>query len=413
VRTQPRRNSPRRAATDYSKFNHSSAKHLSRDCNSCHVIRSLDKPDIADFPDHPSCVECHRGQFFRGGRPAICSNCHTTTGPRSAARFAFPKPNEPAEFAEVFPHSAHLKPTSLIQFRRHLGEKITTTDSCRYCHKVDGRPFKQEIAATRTTAAAATVPAATPAALTLPAGTFMTTPTSHATCFLCHGLKGVEGREQEPLSTQCASCHRNTAAPPAPGPKPPVATSPATSTPQPTAAQAANPAQGRGAPVVAPLIIPASLARLSTTFGIARPARVSPKFVHEMDSTKKRTNEEGQEVPINCTQCHAAVRKAATLEVLKLKESQVRLLTCATSDCHAAVSGVAQLRLSVFRELRERGKDPKFDCALCHAPPVSVSEVPCGHYATVYESAAREKKNTRGIEQATPPRCQDAIKKDG
>jgi len=89
----------------------------------------------------------------------------------------------------------------------------------------------------------------------------------------------------------------------------------------------------------------------------------------------------------------------------------VQLLTCASTACHTAVSGTAQLRLSVFRELRERGKDAKFDCALCHSPPVSTAaEVPCSHYAVVYASAVKEKKNTKGIEGATPERCRDALK---
>jgi hypothetical protein len=410
---------PRRPAIDYSEFNHSSARHLSRQCSSCHVIQSLAKPDVTDFPDHPSCIECHRQQFFRGARPAICSNCHTVTGPRSEARFKFPKPNEPSEFAEVFPHSAHVKPTTLIQFRRFLGEKATTTDSCRYCHKPDARTFKPQAAPAPRSGAAApaarpspATAAVAPAGFELPAGTFMTTPTSHATCFQCHWQKGVEGREQEPLASQCASCHDNIRQRARAATQPAVAA--AKASPAAPAATAASPAPSPARPAVpAALIVPASLARFRPARDGSWPARVSPKFVHEIDAHRKRSNDDGKEVPINCTACHTAIRRATTLELLRLKENQVQLPTCGTSACHTATTGVAQMRLSVFRELRERVKDPKFDCALCHAPPISTAEAPCGHYAAVYADAVKEKKSTRGIEQALPERCKDVIKKEG
>lgn len=164
------------------------------------------------------------------------------------------------------------------------------------------------------------------------------------------------------------------------------------------------------------MVVPASLARFRPSRDDSWPARISPKFAHELDAHKKRTDDAGKEVPINCTACHAGVRKAATLEALKLPQNQVQLPTCATSACHTATTGVAQMRLSVFRELRERIKDPKFDCALCHAPPISLAEVPCDHFAAVYESAVKEKKSTTGIERAIrdSKRCEEVLpKKEG
>jgi hypothetical protein len=163
------------------------------------------------------------------------------------------------------------------------------------------------------------------------------------------------------------------------------------------------------------------------------PPRVSPKFVHEIDPHKKRTNEnwkpgddeKTKELPITCTQCHAGVRKAATLEAMQLKVNQVQLLpSCSTSACHTALSGTVGLKLSVFRELRERGKDAKFDCALCHAPPVSLNaEVPCSHYKAVLDSAKKENealekagkkpRSLTGIEGLVPPRCADKPKEGG
>ena len=391
-RTQSRR-APRRPAIDYSDFSHSSAKHLSRDCAACHRIESFAKPDIKDYPDHPSCVECHRQQFFRGARPVICSNCHTVVAPRGEARFEFPRKGRPSEFADVFPHSNHVKATSLIQFKRILGDKATTTATCQYCHKVDTRDFRK-------TAGLA------PADFAPEPGTFMTTPTSHATCFQCHWRDDVDGREQEPLAAQCAGCHRNTAVPLKATNAAVAAVTASQTTPAPVNSNSKPSAAAAGARVV-----PASGARVALGPERAWPARVSPKFAHEIEPHKKRTNDEGKEVPITCLQCHASARKATTLEIFRLKENRVQLLTCASTACHTAVSGTAQLRLSVLRELRERGKDAKFDCALCHSPPVSTAaEIPCSHYAAVYASAVKEKKNTRGIEGVTPERCRDVLK---
>ncbi|MDQ3754078.1 MAG: hypothetical protein M3371_05030, partial [Acidobacteriota bacterium] len=49
------------------------------------------------------------------------------------------------------------------------------------------------------------------------------------------------------------------------------------------------------------------------------------------------------------------------------------------------------LKLSIFRELQGRRKEPAFDCAYCHLPPLSVAaDVPRSHYAVVYDSALKE-----------------------
>ncbi len=407
-----RRSQPARPRTDYSKFSHATKGHF-ENCSACHLIPSFQKPDIADYPDHPACINCHRQQFFRGARPVICSNCHTVTTPRSEARFKFPKENEASQFTDIFPHVSHIKTTSLLQFEKVSGRKMNIQATCMHCHKVD--------------AVARKLPAGAPAdTFAPPAGTFMTTPTSHATCFACHWQKGAENREQPPLSTECAGCHKNLARPLI---QTAALTTPAAS---PTAGVSA-PAIKANAPAVkanAPQIVPAvAKGTLQTALQGAlaahttlTPPRISPKFVHELDPHKKRTNDEGKEVAITCTQCHAGVRKAATLEAMQLKVNQVQLLpSCSTSACHTALFGLAQLKLSVFRELRERGKDAKFDCALCHAPPVSLNpEVPCSHYKAVLDSAKKENealekagkkpRSLTGIEGLVPPRCAEKPK---
>jgi hypothetical protein len=402
-RGQTRRRAPAATArprVDYSRFSHATKGHF-ENCASCHQITSFAQPDIRDYPDHPSCVNCHRQQFFRGARPVICSNCHTVTTPRSEARFKFPKPDESSQFTDIFPHANHIKTTSLLQFKKVVGEKVNIQATCMYCHKVDGTAQKLP-------------PNAPKDAFVAPAGTFMTTPTSHVTCFQCHWQKGVENREQEPLSNECSRCHKNLA-------RPLIQTAALT-----TALAATTPTpQGKAQSKASePKIIPASAQGTLVAHNTLTPPRISPKFVHELDPHKKKANEEGKEVAITCTQCHAGVRKAVTLEAMKLKVNQVQLPSCSTSACHTALSGTVGLKLSVFRELRERGKDAKFDCALCHAPPVSLhAEVPCSHYKAVLDSAKKENealekagkkpRSLTGIEGLIPPRCAEAPKKEG
>src|SRR5947207_8594785 len=88
---------------DYTKFSHTThvvAQKLA--CNSCHKIPSKNWKevrkgdaafqDVTDFPEHSSCLNCHREQFFARERPApvICSNCHIKITPRDTSRYLFP-----------------------------------------------------------------------------------------------------------------------------------------------------------------------------------------------------------------------------------------------------------------------------------------------------------------------------------
>ena len=100
-------------------------------CDSCHKfptknwkeVRKGDAafPDVAEFPEHSSCLNCHRQQFFARERPApaICSNCHVNVTPRDTTRFLFPSLGDMAnsskpwrdvatEFAINFPHETHV-----------------------------------------------------------------------------------------------------------------------------------------------------------------------------------------------------------------------------------------------------------------------------------------------------------------
>src|SRR5687768_1342948 len=118
---------PAAPKVDYSRFTHNRSEHRRQSCDSCHIVWAIeektqemtsDSLDIKDYPEHESCLDCHRQQFFRGARPVICSNCHNVVSPSSDKRFEFPKPNGRSEFDNVFPHASHVKSTMLAQFKR-------------------------------------------------------------------------------------------------------------------------------------------------------------------------------------------------------------------------------------------------------------------------------------------------------
>lgn len=423
-----------RARVDYSNFSHNRPEHRQRSCDSCHIVwaieektqeKTSDALDIKDYPDHESCIDCHRQQFFKGARPIICSNCHNVVSPRSDTRFVFPKKNAPSQFDNIFPHASHVKSTMLGQFKRISGPAANLQSSCMYCHKPNPTVFKP--------AKGAPADAFAP-----PAGTFMTTPSSHVTCFQCHFQKGVENRETPPLATECAKCHVNLAAAASSAAKPtPVAMAAATTgtvasktTPTPATAHASvqkptTVVAPKPAATVAkkPTPSPTPIAAHSVA-ARAWPERVVLKFAHEKDAHKKKTNDDGKEVAITCLQCHTAARKAMTLEDMRKKESNVQLSSCSSSGCHTATTGTAQLGLSLYRELRDRGKEPKFECAFCHTLPFSMAEAPCGHYAAVFakvkeeakkkakpgEEDAEVEKRTKGIKGLTPERCMSELK---
>ena len=174
-RRQPTRRSqkksiPRKPPIDYKTFSHQThfvAQKLA--CNSCHkvpsknwkTIRTGDAafPDISDFPEHASCLNCHRKQFFARERPApaICSNCHIAVTPRDTARWLFPSLGDLtdpklkrreflSEFRVGFPHDKHLDVVSQLMppgFRRDTAlfvnasmqeKKKAPPASCPVCH---------------------------------------------------------------------------------------------------------------------------------------------------------------------------------------------------------------------------------------------------------------------------------------
>jgi hypothetical protein len=79
---------------DYSKFLHSSARHSSLACNSCH--ERADNSATPRFPGHKACTDCHRSQFTTPQVP-MCTICHTDISSGNP-----PLKNFPASFNEPF-----------------------------------------------------------------------------------------------------------------------------------------------------------------------------------------------------------------------------------------------------------------------------------------------------------------------
>jgi len=203
-------------------FSHSTATHKKINCNSCHKVptanwASASKfPDTVDYPDHASCIRCHRTDFFRSNRPAICAICHTNVSPRGETRFDFPLRNRSQEFSTIFPHNVHQDILAGIQKKydvavaHFVNVKFVKTDdpprpqfnNCAICHKT-----MADLPQYATRSLLPAKPLTEPAAETFTARAefFKDAPNNHASCFSCHY------QSQKPVGTDCASCHRLTA----------------------------------------------------------------------------------------------------------------------------------------------------------------------------------------------------------
>lgn len=349
TRRAPESKDVKPAAGGYSKFSHNTAQHK-KTCDSCHKfptanwnkLRTGDAafPDVTDYPQHASCVGCHRQQFFTGAQPVICTICHTNPSPRDSSRHPFPNPieifnaskkgqNAVSEFGVSFPHDKHVdlvgehKPNIspgrfvavLFQDKSAKAEpKAEESDpkSCAVCHKTyqpQGESDEEYV----------TKPPKDLAddAFWLKKGTFKTNPT-HATCFTCHAQDGVP-----PAATDCATCHKL---------RPP--------------AQQAQFAAARDD------FDP----KLAVAMGI------SDKVTREKWSrraTAKFRHEWAPHQVLSCTSCH----NIATLNTLDKKtRTQVRSCGGEGTGCHieATTEGILNL------ELDKKKSDAAFQCTKCH-----------------------------------------------
>jgi len=148
---------------DYSKFLHSSQKHSSVACNSCH--ERTDNSATPRFPGHKACTDCHRSQFTTPQVP-MCTICHTDISSGNP-----PLKNFPASFNEPF----NVK----FDHAQHMNGAARPQRGCSGCHS---SPINRGVG------------------LSIPANL-----AAHTGCYTCHtpSSKSSAGRE----IASCGVCH--------------------------------------------------------------------------------------------------------------------------------------------------------------------------------------------------------------
>ncbi len=333
VRTQTqRRTATQRRVPRYSQFPHN--KH-SMNCAACHkfpsanwkTVRKTDAfPDITEYPRHESCLSCHRQQFFKGARPAICTICHTASTPKGAPRHPFANPREifdqsakgktaaASDFQIAFPHDKHIEIVSQTEktlngtlfVNARFKRAAQGSESCAICHQTyQPQGASEDEYFTKP-------PAKLGDAFWLKKGTFKTSPMSHASCFTCHSADtGIL-----PAPTDCATCHKPAA--------------PLTKT-------------DFDAQLAAPMKIDDRIALLAW-----RKRDSSATFRHEFSS----------HADLDCTTCH----NAAAMNTTDALSKKVPVTSC--NMCHITATtddgGILNF------EVEARQKDAKFQCVKCH-----------------------------------------------
>jgi hypothetical protein len=342
-RTRTQRSAPKAPARQ--EFAHSRREHQLA-CDKCHQFpspnwkeaRKADAafPDVTRQPEHASCLNCHRKQFFARERPQprICSVCHVAVTPRDQARIHFPNPPEAfdrterardfaSDFQIGFPHDKHLEivggitapghePTGGVRFVtasfRPAIAKPQESDpkSCMVCHQTYQRQGKGE------TEYATEPPKDLGERFWLKKGTFKTAP-NHATCFTCHS----QDSGLAPAPNDCNACHKL---------------------------------------VAAQVRTPDFDAKLAASMNIAdgtimrrwRTRYSSGTFPHEG----------GGHADLSCTTCH----DAAKMNTLDAKSTRVSLESCAACHVTATTDDGGVLNF----ETDKRKTDTAFQCTKCH-----------------------------------------------
>jgi hypothetical protein len=362
----PRRRTPRtqqKPRTNYAEFSHTT--HVTKEklkCDTCHKfptanwkeVRKGDAAfaDIAEFPQHSACLNCHREQFFARERPAprICSNCHVAVTPRNTVRFLFPSlgdvtdPSRPrrdsvSEFAVHFPHETHLEvvsrntlfnePRFVVASWKSRQQKPPPAN-CGVCHQTY-QPQGQSSEEYMTKP-----PKDLGDAFWLKKGTFKTIPTSHTGCFTCHNAEsGIT-----PVSSDCQTCHK-----------------------------LAN-----------------SAVQINSDFDPRMPAmmQISDRTIlsawRERISAGAYRHEGGAHPDLACTDCHAPARMN-TVDAQTLK---VPVSSCGGAEgCHATATldegGILNF------EIDQKKKNPSFVCTKCHIT-FGKQGVPASHVSVITKS---------------------------
>ena len=154
--------SPQGNDLDYSKFLHSSQRHASVACSSCH--HRADNSARPSFPGHKQCIECHGTQFGTPNTP-MCFICHADVNGKDPPRKAFP---------DKFKESFNMK----FDHAQHLTGAARPRNGCASCH---GAPLRRGVA------------------LSIPAGL-----AAHDQCYTCHTPNSQSnGRDL----ASCGVCH--------------------------------------------------------------------------------------------------------------------------------------------------------------------------------------------------------------
>ncbi len=351
-RVQKKAAAPKKLRVDYAEFSHQThavAQKLA--CSSCHKVPSRNWkevrkgdtafPDVADFPEHSSCLNCHRQQFFAHERPApaICWNCHIAVTPHDTSRWLFPslgdvadpqkKTRETAsEFGVSFPHDKHIDVVGLnaprikrpasVPFVFVSGwqkptqkEQPAEPKSCPVCHQTyqpQGNSSEEYVTKP---------PKNLGDTFWLKKGTFKTTPNSHTVCFTCHNTDA----EIAPLPSDCNVCHK----------------------------------------------------LLSSE--LSRKVDFDPKLAIDMGITDKRMlsewrqrisagafrHEGGEHPTMNCLNCH----NVTAMNTLDRKTLKVPVKSCGGAEgCHiTATTGDGGI---LNFEIDQKKKEPAFVCTKCH-----------------------------------------------
>ncbi|MEO7970921.1 MAG: cytochrome c3 family protein [bacterium] len=349
-RTRPQKKvaTPKKPRVDYSKFSHRTHVELQKlACDSCHTfpaknwkqVRKDDAafPDVSDFPEHASCLNCHRQQFFARERPApvICANCHVNNSPRDTSRYVFPSlgdVTDPAlkrrefvsEFGVGFPHDIHIDVVGLnkpegsnveralfVNVSLQEKKKDATPASCPICHQTyqpQGNSSEEYVTKP---------PKNLGDNFWLKKGSFKTIPNSHTVCFSCHNAdSGIA-----PAPKNCNVCHK--------------LLSPAT-----------------------PMKFDFDV-KLASGMGITDPV-ILARWTRRISAGAFR-HEGGEHPDLSCMSCH----NVATFNLLDPKTLVVPVRSCGGADgCHVTATtddgGILNF------EIDQKKKDPAFVCTKCH-----------------------------------------------
>ena len=358
---------------DYSRFSHHT--HVTQQelaCDSCHKFptknwkdtRKGDAafPDVAEFPEHAACLNCHRPQFFARERPApaICSNCHVNVTPRDTTRFLFPSLGDIAtagvqtrdfvsEFQVNFPHDKHLDVVSfnapdndlkartsfVTVSRQQKKDQSTEPKSCPVCHQTylpQGKSDEEYVTKP---------PKNLGDNFWLKKGTFKTIPNSHMVCFTCHNTDlGIT-----PAPSDCNACHK-------------IATRQS--------------------------ILKADFdPKLAETIGVTDKT-VLKAWNHRISSGSFR-HEGGEHPNISCTNCH----NVPTMNTLDIKTLVVQTRSCGGAEgCH--VTATTDDGGILNYEIDQKKKNPSFVCTKCHIT-YGKETVPINHVEAIPKPTKRSR----------------------